>query len=86
MISGCNPRKTEILIFHGNSYQNGKNMDKIPNRFGKEWPQLANADNASFGDRTNHSATQFASFGAKGLKQPSRLLTNHYLFTNHDKL
>jgi hypothetical protein len=25
-----------------------------------------------------------ASFGAKGLNQPSQLLTNHYLFTNND--
>ena len=32
-------------------------MKKIPNMFGKELLQLANADKASFGDRTKHPTT-----------------------------
>ena len=32
-------------------------MNKIANSFGKEWPQLAIADNASFGNGTKHLTT-----------------------------
>jgi len=33
-------------------------MKKIPNSSGKEWPRLAIADNASFGNGTKHPTTE----------------------------